>query len=120
MKLDTDQIKLLEKIANMGVEFTIFRKFTLSGGYIILSTNELCEFLDNPEEYLFKIGAKEAGVSVADYKNWWSIERKEDGKARCKGIKTNGKQCNMGVDIPLPKDFNPDIDLYCRFHSRLG
>jgi len=120
MELNPDQINLLEQIADSDVEFVIFRDYTLTGGFIELSVKKLCEYLRNPTKFLLQMGATEAGVSLDKYKQWREVERKDDGRARCKGIRTNGKRCNMGVELPLPRDFNADIDLYCRHHSRLG
>ena len=123
MKLTKRHKQLLKNLADMGVEFVIFRDYTLTGGFMDISVSELREYLLNPKTYLINIGATEAGVSIEKYKQWWKAKGESNPMypwARCRGIRTNGKRCKMGVKLPQPHDFNPDIDLYCRYHSRLG
>jgi len=115
------QVVFLGRLAELGVEFAIFRYYTPGGGMTNLSVGQLEEYLTSPDDYLIREGAIEAGVSIAKWMQWWNVERKEDGRARCQAMrikKGRRQQCNMGVEIPGPKEFDPTIDLYCWHHSR--
>ncbi len=116
MKLTKRDLRLLENLTNLGVEFEVFGTHT-SGGMHILLIEELIEYIKDPELWGDRTGAKQEGVSLEQYRAW----AKFLSDRQCRGISAKGKRCKIIIShIPNAAEFNEDIDCYCNHHSRLG
>jgi hypothetical protein len=116
VKLTKKDRQLLKNMADLGVEFEVFGT-RVQGGFHTLSVDELSKYLEDPELWREKLGAKQSGVNLQKFRSWFAFI----SNPQCRGITSKGKQCKRIIhNIPSPDSFNEDIDCYCSRHSRLG
>ena len=116
MKLSKRDYQLLQNLADIGVEFSVFGTRTY-GGFHTLPLDKLEEYVKDPELWRDKTGAKQEGVSLQQYRAYVNFLN----EPQCRGVTAKGKRCKrIIVNIPRAADFNEDIDCYCSHHSRLG
>ena len=109
------KIGFLQNLNEEGVEFSVFADY-YRGGYIIISPEEVLKYAKDPELYRAKRAAQLAGISL---RQWYAYEA-FSSNPQCIAITRKGQQCKKMCRDFNASDFDPDIDRYCSYHSRLG
>lgn len=106
MSVSTDSIRAVcAYLESKGISFICPTEPGVHEG--ICDTDGVMAFLNNPLEF----NAQEAGVSVADYREW-----QEWGSPRCAGVTAKGKPCK-GL-VPNVGDCSYDAVKFAKHHRQ--
>lgn len=105
-----ETIDFLKEMAESGIHFEIYVD---GNGCACLGVEEVLKYISNRDKFL----AEFLGISVNTLKLWREFY-KEHG--RCRAKTKRGQRCLNGCPMVEPQNFNPNIDWFCRVHSRLG
>ena len=114
MKDRNTKIAFLEKLRGVGIEFQI--SLWNGYGYVCIPPQDVIEYVNNPELYINNWLAEFHHITLRSWQDYRSFY--ED--PQCIGITRKGLRCKKICEVPLPQEYNPDIDRYCNYHSRLG
>ena len=118
MKVTKRQLEFLKKLESEGIEYSAYLGIYGAGGMRNLSVDEVVECVKDINLLSKQIACEYWSCSMDDLHDFIG-----NGYWRCKGVTRRGTRCKLEVWDNYSRRttvFNPEIDFYCRFHSRLG